>query len=164
MALMIASLPCFSQVNSIVEWAHPISFDDFQAIPDEADTAAARISVTIELGYVPDKQGQLKFQTRALMDRSQSWVKLQHRRNYVLLHEQGHFDLAHIIAKKFENDLKAKRYTKDQVPLVEKFYDQFLEMLNQLSLEYDIQTSGGANRDEQRKWLDKIKNDLSSIQ
>jgi hypothetical protein len=155
---------CYSQTDHMAEWGKPISYDDFQAKPDNADTAAAWISVTIELGYVPDKQGILKFQSRALMDKSQSWIKLQHRRNNVLVHEQGHFDLAHIIAKKLETNLKDEGYTKDQVPRIEQVYDQFLQLLNDLETQYDRQTKGGLNREQQEKWNEQIQKDLKSIQ
>src|SRR5688500_18228085 len=84
----------------LMEWGKPLRYEDFLAKPDEKDTAAARIDVSIELGYIPDKKGLMKYQTKAFMDRSSSWMKLQHRKKYVLEHEQGHFDLAAIIAKK----------------------------------------------------------------
>lgn len=142
-----------AQGPASIEWGRPITTDDFESRPPEKDTAAANISVTILLGYSSASNGHLRFKVVAVMDKDKSWIRKQFRKNHaILMHEQGHFDIAHIYAKKLEESLKGKRYTKNDVQGLHKIYDDFLAQMNAVQLKYDRETKGGLDPMAQSKW------------
>jgi predicted secreted Zn-dependent protease len=142
----------FSQGSTSIEWGKPVSYSDFESSPPKADTAAANISVTILLGYSNTKSGELKFRVVAVMDKDQSWMKKEFRKDHILKHEQGHFDIAEIYAKKLDSALKKKRYTAKDVAILNALYDDYLGQMNELQLRYDQETKGGWDGLAQSKW------------
>ena len=149
-----------SLAQSTTEWGRPVVYADFEAKPDRADTAAANISVTISLGYAKTRDGNLKYRVTAVMDKDESWIKEEFRTKEVLNHEQGHFDIAHIYAKKLEAALKTRRYMAKDVPALHALYDTFLEKMNALQLQYDKETKGGADLNAQIRWKKFIENKI----
>lgn len=153
----------WAQGASTLEWGSPISYRDFASKPAKADTAAANISVTIVLGYAPGRDGDLTFRVFAAMDKDQSWIKDEFRNMEILKHEQGHFDIAHIFARKLEASLKGKRYTKTDVAKLNDLYDRYLAMMNDLQTRYDRETRGGLNPVAQSKWRLFISRELAAL-
>jgi hypothetical protein len=149
--------------SSSVEWGHPISFEDFEATPLRSDTAAANISVTILLGYSNTPKGSLSFRVVAVMEKNESWIKDEFRRHHILKHEQGHFDIAHIYAKRLETTLRQKRYSENDIAALTTLYDQFLEEMNVLQIRYDRETKGGWDALAQSKWRRFIEGELRGV-
>lgn len=164
---LLASLSCSlkAQGLSSVEWGKPITFKDFESAPGEKDTAAANISVTILLGYSSGRDGRLNFKVAAVMDKDESWIREEFKNSHaVLKHEQGHFDIAHIYAKKLEAGLRDKRYTKKDVKALHEIYDRFLEKMHELQLQYDRETRGGMDPLAQSKWRRFIHRELGLVE
>lgn len=137
---------------SSIEWGQPIAYEDFEATPSKSDTAAANISVTILLGYSKTKSGALKFKVVAVMEKNESWIKEEFRKHHILKHEQGHFDIAHIYAKRLETTLRQKHYTGNDIAALNTIYDRFLEEMHVLQMRYDRETKGGWDALAQSKW------------
>lgn len=152
-----------AQGSSSVEWGTPIDYKDFEATPGLYDTAAANISVTILLGYSNTRTGFLKFKVVAVMDKRESWIKDEFRKDHILKHEQGHFDIAHIYAKKLETSLKQKQYTSGDIATLNRVYDRHLEEMNGLQVRYDIETKGGWDLLAQSKWRRFIQSELKEM-
>lgn len=152
-----------SRDHSSLEWGSPIVFKDFKSRPDLADTAAARISVSIQLGYYPGRDGVMKFKAAGMMERNESWIKEQYKNVEILKHEQGHFDIAHIFAKKLEKNLKEKRFTAKDINIINAVYDNFLAMMNEVQVSYDEETHGGLNRGAQARWKKFIEGELKLV-
>ena len=157
-------LPYPTQDGSSLAWGTPIRFEDFKAEPNEKDTAAASISVTILLGYSSTRQGDLKFSVSAVMDKEESWIKEEYRRNEEILnHEQGHFDIAHIYARRLGASLKGQRFTRKDVVKLHAIYDAYLADMHTVQTQYDKETQGGINRDAQKKWKKFIDGQLKEV-
>lgn len=159
---LILSTGLAAQGNSSLEWGNPITYNDFESQPNRVDTAAANISVTILLGYSNTPSGELKYKVVAVMDKDQSWIKPEFKRDHILKHEQGHFDIAHIYARKLDASLKTKRYTSKDIKALSALYDRHLEEMNELQIRYDRETSGGWNALAQSKWRRYIERELDN--
>lgn len=154
-----------AQDESSLEWGTPITAGDFLAPPNEQDTAAASISVTIVLGYFSNLQGQLKFRIVAVMDKAESWIKEEFKNDHeILLHEQGHFDIAHIYAQRLNTHLRQKKFSQNDVAALQRIYDNFLGRMHVLQIRYDEETNGGINSEAQQKWRKMIDDELSSVE
>ena len=114
--LCIPTAALLAQDGSSTEWGTPIRFEDFRATPDARDSAAASISVTILLGYSARPGGNLSFKVAAVMDKNESWMKEEFRSTKILYHEQGHFDIAHMYARKLDAHLRKTTFTRKDLP------------------------------------------------
>lgn len=157
------ALQVCAQGSSSVEWGNPILYQDFEATPLMSDTAAANISVTILLGYSSTRTGSLKFKVVAVMDKDESWIKDEFKKDHILKHEQGHFDIAHIYARKLEASLRQKQYTSRDIEALNRVYDRHLEEMNGLQVRYDIETKGGWDLLAQSKWRRFIQGELNGM-
>lgn len=161
---VVAESNLFAQDNASIEWGRPVMYGDFEATPNEKDTAAANISVTILLGYSAGRDGTLGFKVVAVMDRRESWIRETFKTEAVLRHEQGHFDIAHIFAKQLETELKSRTYTKKEVKTLNVLYNTFLEKMNTLQLRYDKETKGGLETGAQRWWQKYIEAEIMLVE
>lgn len=115
------------------------------------------------LGYARKNDGSLRFKVAAVMDRDESWIRDQFRNAAILSHEQGHFDIAHIFARKLEADLKSKRYRVGDVAELSTLYDNFLEKMNALQMQYDRETRGGLDLKAQARWRKYIHDEINGV-
>lgn len=159
--LLLATKSTLAQGSSSIEWGNPITYADFESEPAGSDTAAANISVTILLGYAGATDGTLKFRVVAVMDKNESWIKKEFRKDHILKHEQGHFDIAQIFALKLDVALRATRYTSRDVQILHDLYDKYLNQMNDVQLRYDKETRGGWNQLAQSKWRRYIEGELA---
>lgn len=157
---VLTTRPLSAQGPSSLEWGRFIGYKDFQASAPQYDTAAASISVTILLGYSSTKSGTLAFRVVAVMDKKQSWIKDEYKKDHILRHEQGHFDIAHIYAKKLEASLKLRQYTSRDTVALNHVYDRHLEEMNGRQIRYDVETKGGWDLLAQSKWRRIIAGEL----
>ena len=80
-----------------------------------------------------------------------------HRTAYILSHEQGHFDLAEVYARKLFRKLSeyrfdANNYRKD----LKKIYDDVIKEKEAIQNEYDEETRHSILKAKQAEWLKKI--------
>ena len=80
-----------------------------------------------------------------------------HKTAYILSHEQGHFDLAEVYARKLykkvqEYRFHQKNYRKD----LQKIYKEILDEKEEMQSKYDRETNHSINKEKQVEWLKKI--------
>ena len=158
----------FSQQLDAISY-HPerkLNWDDFQGTPDYSDsTKAAQISTTIQLrsGKVNFWTGKAQFVGSALMYKGKSWVKPGFQNDYVLSHEQIHFDIAYIVVKKLEADINSVNVNILNKSLIDAMYKNWhaIFLLNEQT--YDLMTDGGNDVQMQRYYEKKIKGELRAL-
>ncbi|WP_164674942.1 hypothetical protein [Anditalea andensis] len=134
----------------------PLVFDDFRAKP----TPSSRFAASIFSSFSFDVKGELVGDTlevniipKVYMLRDQSWARSTALNDYTLNHEQRHFDITQIIAKKLINDISNLAIFPDEYDSVINFYylEAFREM-NKLQDLYDKETRHGIDQSAQIRW------------
>lgn len=149
---------------SFIEWSasRKLTWDDFKAPPDPASTNAALTSsaINVEFGY---DEEELQFNIKCSFDKNKSWVRI--RNTAILLHEQGHFDIAELHARKLNKALKAYPFNAKTVSNdVNRIYDSVMALHHAAQNEYDKETDFSRNKEKQAIWLKKIAEDLQGLQ
>ena len=152
------------QTTDVIEWnaTRKLKWDDFKGPPDAASpNAALTISaITIDFGY--DESG-FEYSIRCSFDKSRSWVRI--RNNEVLLHEQGHFDIAELYARKLNKQMKEYKYNvKTASDDLNKIYETVMKQHQEAQNTYDQETDYSRNRPKQEEWQRTIAADLASLQ
>jgi predicted secreted Zn-dependent protease len=152
------------QHNTLIDWKadYKLNWGDFKARPDANSPNAALTSTAIKFDFSYN-DGNLKFHTRCQFDKSISWGRVKN--DYILSHEQGHFDITEIHARKLNKALK--EYTVDNANNVSrdlnKIYEKTMRELHNMQTAYDAATDFSINHDKQNEWLKKISDELKEL-
>lgn len=149
---------------SLIEWTSDkrLTWSDFKGTPDAGSTNAALTSssITIEFGY--SSRG-MNYGIKCRFNTASSWGRIKNE--HILAHEQGHFDLAELHARKLNKALKAYVFNSKTVSKdVNAIYDTIMKEHHQLQQEYDEATDHSRKVTAQKEWEEKIAVALKSLE
>lgn len=142
-------------------------WNNFKAAPDKGGLTAALTSSGF--GYdagmlYKNGSGTLNINTYCFFDKSKSWVKPNQRTDYILDHEQHHFDISCIGMQIFIQRLKQTRFTvQNYSSMLDKLYNESYEAMTRLQNEYDNETKNGQLKNKQAEWIKKIDQQLAGL-
>lgn len=150
--------------NEFIVWKEgkKIEWSDFKAEFPSIDGSADEVSINLKLYYEYD--GILKYDVVCYMDKGKSWAF--EKSDYALNHEQGHFDIGEIYARKLRKAVQKyvpviKYSTIKKLDSLEVMYHSLLVAEEE---RYDEETTHPTrNSIKQRYWDIKIKNALDSL-
>src|SRR5688500_14674530 len=139
-----------------------LTWQDFKAQPDKNSTNAALTSSSINIEFGYNNTG-LKYNIKCRFDQNLSWGRIKN--DYILAHEQGHFDIAEIHARKLHKSLKAYKFNMRTVGKdVNEIYGAVMKEHHAYQSQYDSETDYSRNVEKQGQWRDKIDQELNSLQ
>ncbi|MHA4843485.1 DUF922 domain-containing protein [Flavitalea antarctica] len=149
--------------KDLIEWnsAKRLNWTDFKGrVPANASNAAlTNTAINVEFGF--SKKG-MTYSIKCRFDKTKSWVRIKN--DLVLGHEQGHFDIAELHARKLNKALKEYKFNSKTVSDdVNKIYENIMKDHHSYQSEYDQQTDFSRKVDKQMEWLTKIEKDLKSL-
>jgi hypothetical protein len=149
--------------NNSLEWNefYRLTWEDFQGTPEEnsAGDAATSVQIKAKPYMVKDK---VRYDVSALFSKDKSWKR--DLSPQLLSHEQLHFDLGELYARKiWKLILEMTSQGVKDVKAINKAVHQLLEESNEADRQYDIETLHGALDQKQAEWSKKIKAELGSL-
>lgn len=83
----------------------------------------------------------------------------------MLAHEQKHFDIVELYARKLRKQIKETKFTsyEDLKEKVETLYDANDKAMDKYQDLYDEETDGSMNGDKQREWQAKIMKEIKAL-
>lgn len=153
-----------AQTNGFKEWAeqHPLSWADFTGKPDAPESVYAAATYA---GLALDVQdvnfaGRVTFKVRAVFDSHRSWAHPDRKDKDVLAHEQLHFDIAEVYARRLERKLNALQLKVKNKEVAKKLVLQYNIAQMKEQERYDKECVHGLNRENQQEWRTKINREL----
>ena len=160
----VASLS--AQATNPIEWGadRKLKWEDFKGTPDPSSPKDAVSAVFVTHTWNCDYYGNFTFTVTAIFEPDNSWVKPSAKSDALLGHEQGHFDLAEVYARKLRKalaDLKdpCKDLQRTGQTIDKLAADNEGDLLKEQK-KYDDQTNDGTDAKKQGQWADRIKRDL----
>lgn len=137
-------------------------WDDFLCEPKLGTDAVASTSTSLGIAYQL-ANGELKYHITCYFNKEKSWGLM--RTDYILAHEQAHFDITEIFARKLNEALQnykfnRKGYKKD----ISQIYQSIISQKEEFQRTYDNETDHSRNRKAQYDWLEKIEQLISETQ
>ncbi|MBO9563939.1 MAG: hypothetical protein J7621_14245 [Niastella sp.] len=155
---------------TIIEWSEKkLTWEDFREDNTEEKyykKAAARINSGIRVRrYDTISNNQITVAIYAVMHPYRSWVRKRAVGNgKVLAHEQDHFEITELFARKLRKALSEETFVqKSHSKKMEKLIKQFRKDLSSMQYQYDQETSHGTNEQLQRWWHYFIINRLEEL-
>jgi len=155
-----------AQEYDVIEWSsdQKLSWTDFNAEPPNSRAAAITAS-GITYRFSSDINGDeviVDFTITAHFYPNKSWYKKDLSSAYILAHEQLHFDISEIFARKMRKRMNATRFTSNVRKEVKKIYQQINEEMNDFQNSYDKETNFSRDTEQQLVWSKKIEKLLES--
>jgi len=156
---------CFGQSKNeeTIEWksSRLLTWTDYKANPDPNSDAAASTTTYLGVEYNMDQKG-LTWKIQCLFSITRSWGR--HKDDFVLKHEQGHFDIAEIYARKLNQRLKDYKFNnttfKDDLKTI---YTTITSEKEAFQDQYDNETDHSRKKEVQVEWLKKITKMLDDL-
>jgi predicted secreted Zn-dependent protease len=162
---LLLSLAFSLRYASLIEWTpeYRLVWDDFKARPDVGSPNAALTSTAIKFNFSYGNSS-LKYHISCQFDKNLSWGRVKN--DYILSHEQGHFDIAEINARRLNRELQG--YTVGTTETISKdlnaIYQKNMRELRDMQTLYDSETDFSRNPEKQAEWLKKIKTTLKELE
>jgi antirestriction protein len=161
--ILLSPLLSFAQTRQFIEWSavKRLTWDDYLAVPSSNSDAAAITSTALGVEYHL-KNNNLTYTITCRFSKTASWGR--HKTEYILLHEQGHFDITELFARKLAKELKEHKFNPHNYQDdVSKIYKKVMDEKEEYQTKYDKETDFSRNKQEQSEWLQKIKDELDDL-
>lgn len=154
----IIPIVAFAQSNNeeLLDWSasRKLTWNDYKASPDPDSDAAASTTSYLAIEYnITSNSFGYKIESR--FSRTRSWGL--YKTAYILSHEQGHFDIAEIFARKLNKKMSEYRFNKKTYQKdLNKIYHDILDEKEKVQNDYDKESNHSINKEKQAEWLKKI--------
>lgn len=148
----------FSQSGNedIIYWneSRKLTWADYKGKVQTGSDAAASTATYLGIEYNFGRDG-FGYKITCSFSKSKSWGL--HKTDYILLHEQGHFDIAEIFARKLNKKMGEYKFNeatfKDDL---RNLYQSLMTEKDAFQNQYDEETNHSIKKEKQAEWLKKI--------
>jgi len=153
-----------------IRWSNrPLSWDDFKQVSRNGTSFKAQTYSGIRYS-LKDNNGKVYIDVEAYFDQEESWVVRGSNTGYLLNHEQLHFDITELFARKLRaelmdyqgmsaSDFRSNRTWRVANEAHDRLYNEMVAMQNL----YDEETDHSLRKKEQAYWESKIVNELDQL-
>jgi uncharacterized protein Usg len=142
-----------------------LTWRDFR---DTIITNSDRVALTysgIRLSYQQTAPNSASISVYSVMEHNKSWVDTLKKSDYILSHEQYHFNITEYWCRKIKKDLAAARFTsKNLKEKVESIRKEDFTLMFEMQNQYDTETKHSEIEPQQKKWERKIDDLLKSVE
>jgi predicted secreted Zn-dependent protease len=150
---LFLSLP---KEDNIIEWSptRKLTWADFKGSPDPASNNAALTSSAITVAFEYSNKG-LTHTIKCKFNKLLSWGRI--RNDYILNHEQGHFNIAEAHARLLHKNLNEYVFNSKTVSDdINKIYAETMKEHVAMQKQYDDVTNHSLDTAQQNLWDKKI--------
>lgn len=149
-------ITAIAQKGEVIAWqeGYKLNWADYKGVPDPANSAAASTSTYLGIEFQLTNNS-LSYTITCHFSKDKSWGRMQN--DYLLAHEQGHFDIAEIYARKLNSKMKTYVFNKETYQAdLRNIYQSVLDEKEETQNTYDRETNHSINREKQAEWLKRI--------
>jgi hypothetical protein len=152
----------FTQDDNSIPWqaGSKLIWTDFKGKPD-ASSYKAFTESEIKMEFSA-KNNEAHISIKTFFDKTKSWVK--DRTDELLAHEQLHFDITELWARKFRQKVKGKTFSfKTFQKELKAIQNEIYKGSKEMQTDYDKETQHSVVVASQKKWGKKIAEDLQKL-
>src|SRR5258705_3722705 len=145
-----------SKNEELLDWSasRKLTWNDYKASPDPNSDAAASTTSYLAIEY-NITSSSFGYKIQSMFSKTRSWGL--HKTAYILSHEQGHFDIAEIFARKLNKEMSEYKFNKRTYQQdLNKIYNEILDEKEKMQNDYDKETNHSIKKEKQEEWLKKI--------
>lgn len=107
---------------------------------------------------------ELEYEVKSYFNKKGSWVKRGSKNEYLLKHEQVHFDITELHARKLRkklSEINVNTLGKEPREVLNKYYKVIEKERGLMQQKYDRETNHSLNKNAQLKWQEFVETELS---
>lgn len=167
MSIFFLAITAWSQEYETILWKNEkrLSWSDFKAEPSNQGSAAAITASGISYQFsTMEANGdfELDYTVNTYFYPNKSWYHPALCDEVILSHEQLHFDITELFARKMREILSATKFTKNVKSEVRAIYRKINNELAEFQNRYDDETNFSRDREMQSIWNKKIEDALKN--
>lgn len=169
-ALLLSPTPtstiALAKNTDTIYWqpSRKLTWDDFRGRPNRSDESVALTSSGIGMVFRSGADGVPKIDVTCTFFCKNSWVKNEGRNDTVLQHEQLHFDLTELYARKLRKAVDQLKPADRKWPTIQKIYTGMNRECDERQNRYDRETNHGIRRTPQQEWQARVANELKELE
>jgi hypothetical protein len=161
-------LSLFANAQNELEWSHDrrLVYDDFKGAISANESKQTKATTYSIIDLDVKQVGQeIQASVRTLFKYDNSWMRSDSKNAYTLKHEQGHFDISEIYARKLRKKLagikvKRKGGNEQIVGIAKKMIKKHLKA----QAKYDQATGFAIKEKNQAEYIIKIEKELKELE
>ncbi|RYY91079.1 MAG: DUF922 domain-containing protein, partial [Chitinophagaceae bacterium] len=150
-----APMPGKEENLELIPWSvrRIVGWEDFQGASVLGTEAVASTSTSLGLSYQL-RGGQLAYEITCTFSKTKSWGMLKN--DYILAHEQGHFDITELCARYLHQALSEYQYNRGTYKQdINRIYSEIVAKKEALQEQYDGETDHSRKRKIQYEWQER---------
>jgi hypothetical protein len=141
-----------------------LTWDDFQGKAPATAATAAMTYTTIGLNSFDYTSTSYNVSIKAMFVKNKSWVQIKKATDYLLKHEQLHFDIAELFARKLRKGLTEGKFTSSQLSnQVTAMFKDYNSKLEAYQAKYDKETNHSRITEKQEQWESAVPKELLKL-
>lgn len=169
---ILISVSCFAQKANDVTFSwnedKPLVWSDFQANPNPNTDAAALTASGISFGFSIGKTGKkitdFTADVECLFYPNESWYKPKDSNLHILKHEQFHFNITELHARKFRKLISELKPSANLQTQLNKLYKTISKASFEMQNQYDAETNHSINKPKQAEWELFVAKELKKLE
>ena len=138
-----------------------LTWDDFKAAPQQMGSTVAMTTTHLGFSY-SIANGKVTYQIDCQFEKKKSWGLVKN--DWILKHEQGHFDIAEIFARKLNKAVGEYQFNKNSFQKdLNAIYKSIIDEKEKFQQQYDDETDHSRIKAKQEEWIKKIIVELDNI-
>jgi hypothetical protein len=145
-----------NETEEYIAWTDDrlLMWEDFQCEPKTGTDAVASTSTSLGIAYQL-VDGQMTYDITCNFSKVKSWGLM--KTDYILAHEQGHFDITEVYARKLHEALQNYQFNKRTFKRdISEIYQSIVKQKEECQRMYDGESDHSRNRKIQYAWMEKI--------
>ncbi len=152
---------CVAQDSIPWKSGYKLKWLDFRGVPERGSD---RVAITVSnIGYsLTYNSTSFTVRVKCVFEKRKSWTTTLD--SSVLVHEQGHFDISEIFARKLRKAFREYKFNAKTVqPDLKEIFTRINSERRLYNELYDIETNSSQNHTMQVRWNKKIADELNAL-
>lgn len=167
--LLVFSCFILVQDEPVISWSesYKLSWSDFKDKPDNHTSAVAITASGITFGFsirqADSDVVSFSAQVQTHFYPEKSWYKPNIADDHVLAHEQFHFNITELYARKFRKRIENLKVSNTIRKELKQMHNTINNELAKMQDRYDEETNYSRNYEAQKRWETYIANELEKL-
>ncbi len=170
--ISISSL-VFSQSEDLkIYWSEEtrLTWEDFQGVPLEKTLFHANTNTGLSYSWGlkgTSQKMELNYKVETFFYPKESWVRPTSKSEYLLKHEQLHFDISELHARKLRKllaNVDSSKINKDSRDYLNKLYEKIDKERGAMQNAFDKESNHSLNKEAELKWQKFVENELTKLE
>lgn len=139
-----------------------LNWNDFQGNPVDNTSEVAMTASSVEFNYYT-KNNQIGWKVTAKYFPKLSWSKKNLQSDYILKHEQLHFDITELYTRIFRKRLKENIYSTNDIAKLKSIGKDIMKEWAKEENNYDKETKHSTDENKQAEWNLNLQQRLNAL-